>query len=102
MERAKSLVVEVVYAEPGRQVLCSVALPPGSTIQDAIEQSGITRQLAAINLAECKVGVFGKVRSRATPVRDGDRVELYRPLLVDPKDARRVRSQRKLPARDSG
>jgi putative ubiquitin-RnfH superfamily antitoxin RatB of RatAB toxin-antitoxin module len=88
------LVVEVVYAEPHRQLLCSVALPRGSTIQDAIEQSGIARRLTGSDLAGCKVGVFGRVRTRDTPLRHGDRVEIYRPLLVDPKDARRARSRR--------
>lgn len=87
------VVVEVVYAAPRRQLLCSVTLPCGSTIQDAIEQSGISR-LTGTDLAACKVGVFGKVRPRDTPLRHGDRVEIYRPLLVDPKDARRARSKR--------
>ena len=96
------LVVEVVYAGPGRQVLCKVTLPPGSTLQEAIDRAGIARRLTTVDIASCKVGVFGKLRARDTLVRDGDRVELYRPLIVDPKAARRTRSARTPPERDSG
>ena len=95
------LVVEVVYATPGPQVLCRVTLPRGSTIQDAIERAGIARRLTTIDVASCKVGVFGKLSARDALVKDGDRVELYRSLIVDPKAARRIRSRRTLPARDS-
>ena len=103
MDRDDScLVVEVVYATPDHQVLCRVMLPRGSTLQDAIDQAGITGKLAVIDMASCKVGVFGRLRARDALVRDGDRVELYRPLMVDPKAARRIRSARSRPARGSG
>ena len=92
MGAAESLLaVEVVYARPGEQVVLGVELPRGSTIQDAIDHSGIARQFPEINLVACKVGVFGKHRAPSTPLRDGDRVEIYRPLLIDPKHARRAR-----------
>ena len=101
MERnAPGLRVEVVYAEPRRQVVCSVVLPPGSTVQDAIEQSGMGR--GADTFAACKVGVFGRVCPRNTLLKDGDRVELYRPLLVAPKEARHARSKRNRQARKPG
>ena len=93
------MVVEVVYAEPVRQILRQVALPPGSTLQDAIDRAGIVPP--ATDIAACQVGVFGKVCALGTPVRDGDRVEIYRPLLADPKTARRRRSARTRTARDS-
>jgi putative ubiquitin-RnfH superfamily antitoxin RatB of RatAB toxin-antitoxin module len=99
---ASGMRVEVVYAERHRQALCSVVLPPGSTVQDAIEQSGIAREVAAITISSCKVGVFGRVCARNTPVRDGDRVEIYRPLVIEPKDARRGRGKRNRPARGPG
>ena len=103
MDRDDScLVVEVVYATPDHQVLCRVTLPRGSTLQDAIDQAGITGKPAVIDVASCKVGVFGRLRARDALVRDGDRVELYRPLMVDPKAARRIRSARSRPARGSG
>jgi putative ubiquitin-RnfH superfamily antitoxin RatB of RatAB toxin-antitoxin module len=94
------VVVEVVYAEPARQMLCKVALPPGSTVQDAIERAGIVPP--TMDLGNCKVGVFGKSCARDALVRDGDRVEIYRTLLADPKTARRVRAGRTRPARESG
>jgi putative ubiquitin-RnfH superfamily antitoxin RatB of RatAB toxin-antitoxin module len=95
MRRAEAtLNVEVVYAEAGRQFLRKVTLPTGSTLQDAIDRAGIAG-LTAADIAGCRIGVFGKLRGRDMFVRDGDRVEIYRPLLIDPKDARRTRSRRK-------
>lgn len=93
------MVVEVVYAEPARQTLCKVTLPSGSTLQDAIDRAGIVPP--TMDIAACKVGVFGKLCARDTLVRDGDRVEIYRPLLADPKTARRIRAGRNRPARES-
>jgi putative ubiquitin-RnfH superfamily antitoxin RatB of RatAB toxin-antitoxin module len=102
MGAAESLLsVDVVYAWPGEQVVVGVQLPRGSTIQDAIDLSGIARQFPEINLVAGKVGVFGKRRAPSTPLRDGDRVEIYRPLLIDPKDARHARVRPGKP-RDKG
>lgn len=89
------LAVEVVYALPGEQMLLKVALPGGSTIRDAIERSGITRQHPEVDPETCKVGVFGKRRTQDTLLRDGDRVEIYRPLIADPKATRRARARKK-------
>ncbi|OGA05916.1 MAG: hypothetical protein A2W68_07300 [Betaproteobacteria bacterium RIFCSPLOWO2_02_64_14] len=85
------LVVEVVYALADGQALYSVTLPRGSTIQDALERSGIIWHFPGVDFSTCKVGVFGKVRSRDTVLSDGDRAEIYRSLLVDSKDARYAR-----------
>ena len=85
------LVVEVVYALAHRQALYSVTLPRGSTIQDALERSGIIWHFPDVDFSTCKVGVFGKVRLRDTVLSDGDRAEIYRALLVDAKDARYAR-----------
>lgn len=90
----KFLVVEVVYALADEQVLHSVTLPRGSTIQNALERSGIIRRFPGVDFNTCKVGVFGSVRPRDTALSAGDRVEIYRPLLVDPKDARHARVRR--------
>ena len=87
----KCLVVEVVYALADEQVLHSVTLARGSTLRDALERSGISRHFPCIDFNTCKVGVFGSVRRLDTPLSDGDRVEIYRPLLVNPKDARHAR-----------
>jgi putative ubiquitin-RnfH superfamily antitoxin RatB of RatAB toxin-antitoxin module len=101
MERADPLlVVELVYALADGQALCSVTLPRGSTIQDALERSGIIRLFPDVDFSACRVGVFGKVRSRDTLLSDGDRVEIYRPLRAEPKEARRVRMRQRGPRRD--
>jgi putative ubiquitin-RnfH superfamily antitoxin RatB of RatAB toxin-antitoxin module len=80
------LKVEVVYALPGREVRIAVDVPAGATVRDALEKSGLT------SLARDKVGIFGKAVHEDAPVADGDRVEIYRPLAVDPKQARRARA----------
>jgi putative ubiquitin-RnfH superfamily antitoxin RatB of RatAB toxin-antitoxin module len=90
--------VEVVYALPDRQHLLSITLQPGSTIRDAVMRSGIARLHPEIDPETCKAGIFGKRQALETVLRDGDRVEIYRPLTADPKDARRSRVRRRLPA----
>jgi putative ubiquitin-RnfH superfamily antitoxin RatB of RatAB toxin-antitoxin module len=83
--------IEVVYALPGEQVLLSLEVTPGTTVREAIELSGIRNRCTAIDLAKDKVGIFGRQVSPGTVLRNGDRVEIYRPLIVNPKDARRQR-----------
>ena len=93
----RQFAVEVVYALPGEQVLLTVMLPPGSTIRDALERSGISRRFPDIDVSHCRVGVFGKVRSPDSELTDGDRVEIYRVLNAEPKEARRGRVQQRRP-----
>lgn len=86
--------VEVAYALPEKQKILSVKVEDGSTILQAVEQSGITEEFPELNLSEAKFGIFGKA-SRAPDkdvLRDGDRVEIYRPLIIDPKQARANRA----------
>ena len=83
------LSVEVIYARPDQQESITVALPSGATIRAAIERSRIMERYAEINLAVNKVGIYGVLRGLGDTVHDGDRVEIYRPLLIDPKEARR-------------
>lgn len=85
------LAVEVVYAMRGEQVLLSLEVRPGTTVHEAIEQSGITRSFPRLDPAHCEVGIFGKLVKPDRVLRAGDRVEIYRPLIADPKDARRKR-----------
>jgi len=85
--------VEVAYARSDRQVIIPLRhVPAGLTAQQAIEQSGILQQFPEINLAKQKIGIFSKVCSLDQVLEHGDRVEIYRPLLADPKDARRQRA----------
>ena len=83
--------VGVCYAEADRQVWLRLETPDGSTVEQAIRHSGILRQFPEINLARQKVGVFGKLVKLDAPVKDGDRIEIYRPITADPKTVRRRR-----------
>ncbi|MEO7064917.1 MAG: RnfH family protein [Dokdonella sp.] len=88
----RSIQIEVAYAEPERQFLRCLQLPPGTTVAQAIEASGLAREYA-IHTATLLAGVWSKAVAREAPLHDGDRVELYRPLKADPKDARRRRAE---------
>jgi hypothetical protein len=85
-----NVTVEVVLANPERQILRRVRLPAGSTVEDALAASGLAGEARMGRL-----GIYGKVVPAKTVVRDGDRVEIYRPLRADPKDLRRVRAAKK-------
>jgi hypothetical protein len=84
--------VEVAYTLPDEQVILSVAIQQGASIQEAIERSGILQRFPDIDLAENKVGVFGKVARKDAELNAGDRVEIYRPLIADPKEQRKKRA----------
>ena len=86
--------VEVAYALPSQQTVLKVSLPEGATAAEAIEASGICDRHPDIDLTQQSVGVFGQVVGLDTPLQDGDRVEIYRPLQVDPKQAKRRRAQK--------
>jgi len=91
---ARMLRVEIVYALRDRQVLLALEVEGGTTARQAVERSGILQRFPEIDLARAGLGIFGRVVSPDTPLRDGDRVEIYRPLIADPKNARRERAQR--------
>ena len=84
--------VEVAYAREHAQALLPVQGGPGLTIREAIERSGVLERFPEIDLADNKVGVFGKVAALDTALADGDRVEIYPPLIADPKQARKARA----------
>ncbi|SEE00561.1 MULTISPECIES: RnfH family protein [Pseudomonas] len=86
--------VEVVYAAVDRQVLLSVTVPAGTTVRAALLASGVDREFPELDLAECPVGIFGKVviDPDTRQLQAGDRIEIYRPLLADPKEVRRLRA----------
>jgi uncharacterized protein len=77
--------VHIAYALPSRQVVQSVDVPEGTSIRSAIEVSGVLEQLPHVDLTRNKVGIFGKVKPLDTVLADGDRVEIYQPITVDPK-----------------
>jgi putative ubiquitin-RnfH superfamily antitoxin RatB of RatAB toxin-antitoxin module len=92
-ERKQALRVEVVYALADEQVLLALDVEPGTTLGQAIERSAIGLRFPEIGTAPAAVGVFGKRARLDTLVRDGDRIEIYRPLIADPKEVRRARAK---------
>jgi putative ubiquitin-RnfH superfamily antitoxin RatB of RatAB toxin-antitoxin module len=84
----------VAYAGAPAPVVIALEVPPGTTLREAIERSGVLAQCPEIDLARCGVGVFGQTRGLDEPVASGDRVEIYRPLLQDPKERRRRAARR--------
>lgn len=84
--------MEVVYALPERQERIQLKLDAGSTLQQAIELSGLLAKYPQIDLAKSKVGIFAKLAKLDTVLRDRDRVEIYRPLIADPKEVRKQRA----------
>jgi len=84
--------VEVAYAKPEQQVIVTVAMEEGATVEAAIKTSGLLELFPEIVLSELKAGIFGVACKLDQLVREGDRVEIYRPLVHDPKEARRQRA----------
>ena len=81
--------IEVVLALAEQQVLLGVTVPSGTTVGDAIDLSGIADEFPGLAMKSLAIGVWGKVVDRTRPVQEGDRIEIYRPLPVDPRQARR-------------
>jgi putative ubiquitin-RnfH superfamily antitoxin RatB of RatAB toxin-antitoxin module len=94
MGDASTISVEVAYALPNKQTILQVEVAEGTTALEAAQLSGITRQFEEIDLDNAKLGIFAKVVSPGQVLRDGDRVEIYRPLIADPKDVRKARAAR--------
>ncbi len=85
--------VEIVYALPEQQLFHSLEVAPGTTVEELIELSGILEQYPEIEIGKKnKIGIFGKLAKVNTVLREKDRVEIYRPLLADPKEVRRKRA----------
>ncbi len=87
--------VEVAYAKPEEQVIIPLEVEAGTTLEQAIKLSGILEQYPEIDLAQNKTGIFGKIAKADTELREKDRVEIYRPLIADPKESRRKRAEKK-------
>ncbi|MCK5334722.1 MAG: RnfH family protein [Gammaproteobacteria bacterium] len=84
--------IEVVYGYKDKQLLLSLNVDESVTVEEAIEQSGIMQHFDDIDLKVNKVGIFGKLTKLSAGLKAGDRVEIYRPLLADPKEVRRRRA----------
>lgn len=90
---AERIVVEVAYAQPDRQWLRTLEVEAGSTAAQAVEASGILSELPQLDIANLQLGIFSRLVASDTIVVAGDRVEIYRALKIDPKEARRRRAQ---------
>lgn len=88
----ETISIEVVYALPERQILVSLDVQRGTTVAEAIELSGVNNEFPAIEVDPARLGIFSVKAKPDDVLRAGDRVEIYRPLLADPKDARRKRA----------
>lgn len=83
--------VEVVFALPDRQVLLAVEIAARATVAEVLAASGIARQFPEHDLDALQAGIWGRLVERSQSVRDGDRIELFRPLAMDPREARRLK-----------
>ncbi len=90
---AGSIQVEVVFAEPGRAWTRDLRLPAGATVAQAVAASRLAEERPDVRVADDCLGVFGRRVKPQQVLRDGDRVEVYRPLAMDPKEARRRRAR---------
>jgi len=90
---ARDLCVEIVYASPQCSISKVLRLPQGSTIADALAAAALGADLKGVDTTNLPVGIFGKVAHRGQTLKEGDRIELYRPLQEEPKLARRKRSK---------
>lgn len=90
MASADGIAVEVVVAMPDRQELCSLRLPPGTDAAGAVTLAGLRSKFPELDWSDTKVAVWGRVVSPEYLLADGDRVEVLRPLALDPRDARRT------------
>ena len=95
--------IEVVFAAEDRQVLLGVKVAEGTSLREAVQASGIAAHFPDVDLADCPLGIFGKVvvDAGARCVQAGDRIEIYRPLLADPKEVRRLRAAKAALARQT-
>ncbi len=89
---SEDISVEVAYAMPLKQEVLPLKIRSGALVSEAIERSGILRDFPEIDLASAKVGIYGKQVKLDVVLRDKDRIEIYRPLIADPKEIRRKRA----------
>ena len=101
-EVSREITVEVAYATPARQKIISLLVPEGTTLLDAAERSGICNLFPEIELHNAKMGIFGKSVPKPSEqvLKNGERVEIYRELIADPKEVRRRRAEQAKAAKD--
>jgi len=90
----KKIVVEVIYALPNKQEIISIEVDSPCTVEQAIRQSKILEQYQKLELSEIKIGIFSKICKLTDRLHNFDRIEIYRPLIIDPKQARKNRANK--------
>lgn len=93
MSAVDTINVEVAYATPEEQIITAVNVDAGTTAEIAITKSGVLSRFAEIKIDDSTIGLFGKVIKKDTVLKEGDRVEIYRALIADPKEIRRQRAK---------
>ena len=89
---SQHIMVEIAYALPNQQLIIPISMPPEANAEAAIRASGILDKFAEINLNMNQIGIFGKLIKLDSPIRNLDRIEIYRPLIADPKEVRKQRA----------
>ena len=92
MTAEQTIKVEVAYALPDKQAIVEVEVAPGTTAAEAVQQSNIAAKFDNIDISNAKLGIFGKGVANTLVLKAGDRVEVYRPLIADPKEIRKERA----------
>jgi hypothetical protein len=92
MATPETLRIEVVYPLPHEQLILTAQVPEGATLRDGIQASGVLGRYPELTLDSLEAGVFGKLAKLDTPLRERDRIEIYRPLIADPKAVRKQRA----------
>jgi len=95
MASIEKIFIEVIYALPEEQELITLDVEQGTTAEQAVKLSGVLEKFPEIDLEKNKLGIFGKAVKADEVLRDKDRVEIYRPLIADPKESRRKRAEKK-------
>ena len=99
---AETTLIEIAYATPERQKIVEYEITTGCSVRDAVKQSTISQFFPEIDLDNCDLGVFGKPVPANYELLDGDRIEIYRPLIADPKEVRRQRAEQGLKTKKGG
>ena len=89
-----SINIEVVYGTPEKQLILEVLVDSNATVEQTIEISGMSQHFPEIDLSENKVGIWNRTCKLTDTLKDGDRIEIYRPLIADPKEVRRMRAEK--------
>ena len=93
-KKPTAIPVEIAYATPEKQVILSLTVSPGTTVEQAIEQSAIREEFPDMKKQPAGVGIFSRKVALDHVLREGDRIEIYRPLIADPKEVRRERAKK--------